>query len=127
MIDYNEQLVKIKIYYFMKYIIVIILIVVHYSLIGQNNSVRQQSLEMLQQADNMLRFGGDVERVLILYGDIIQSDPSSSEAYMKRANLLTRLGRTNEAMRDYNMSLTLNPKSAMIYDYRAKLKILQSS
>jgi tetratricopeptide (TPR) repeat protein len=86
---------------------------------------RLDALQLIQQGDIALRLGNS-ERALEHYTNAIQLDHSFADAYMKRASLLTRMGRYNEAVLDMDQALHYNPMSQYIHDRRAKVRILMS-
>ncbi|NNC83194.1 MAG: tetratricopeptide repeat protein, partial [Flavobacteriales bacterium] len=81
--------------------------------ITQTQSPRLTAIQIIQEADNMLRTGRTQE-ALLAYTSAINMDYSFAEAYMKRARLYQLLGQTYEAMKDYDRALELNPYSEYV-------------
>ena len=67
----------------------------------RTSAARQSALVLLSQGDNDLR-RSDVEGAIKKYTNAILVDPSFAEAYMKRANVYSRIMRSTEALEDYN-------------------------
>jgi tetratricopeptide (TPR) repeat protein len=86
---------------------------------------RLDAIQLLQKGDLALRLGNS-EEAYMHYTNAIQLDKAFADAYMKRANLLTRTGRYNEALQDMDIAYELNPMSEYILDNRAKLNMLMT-
>lgn len=69
------------------------------------------------EADNLLRLGR-FEEALIAYDNALIVDPYFAEGYIKRAVAKFRLGRTNEAERDYRQGLKINPYAGDLHGYK---------
>jgi len=89
---------------------------------GQSTA-RKQSLEMIILGDNLMHIASWSE-ALYAYDNAIALDRTFATAYMKKATVLAKLGRTKEAQKLYDKAIELNPSSEYIYDDRAKLKML---
>jgi tetratricopeptide (TPR) repeat protein len=81
------------------------------------------AVQHVQQGDMALKIG-DWEKAMFHYTNAVFIDPDYADAFMKRAMLFGKMGRTNESLEDYNRAISLNPHSAFLYDQRAKLKII---
>lgn len=57
----------------------------------------------------------------------IESRPNCSKCYFARGYALEKLGKTSEALKDYNKAIKLNPKDANVYFYRGMLCMVQPS
>ena len=86
-------------------------------------SNRTEAIRLIQEGDNMMSFA-NWQEALFAYDNAIAIDPSYSTAFMKKANLLAKIGRNQEALKLYDRAIQLNPYSEYIYDSRAKLKML---
>ncbi|MDQ3102054.1 MAG: tetratricopeptide repeat protein, partial [Bacteroidota bacterium] len=80
---------------------------------------------VIQQGDVALRMGNS-EKAYEHYTNAIQMDPAFAEAYMKRASLLMRTGRYNEALQDLDQAYHYNPQSGYVLDQRSKVRLLMS-
>ncbi len=60
------------------------------------------------------------EEAVLAYDRAIAQDPWFSDAYLKRAILLQKLGRTTEASRDLQMANRLNPYIADLYGFNGR-------
>ncbi len=107
-----------------QYVIVALLLLSNALVHGQADR-RLDAIQALQQGDMLVRLGNS-ERALEHYTNAIFMDASFADAYMKRASLLTRMGRYNEALQDMDKALHYNPMSEYILDQRAKVRILAS-
>ena len=106
------------------FLILISVFLLPITVLGQQN-IRLDAIQLLQKGDLALRLGNS-EEAYLHYTNAIQLDRSFADAYMKRANLLTRTGRYNEALQDIDVAYDLNPMSEYIIDSRAKLQNLMS-
>ena len=84
---------------------------------------RIASIGEIQRGNNLLSMAIWPE-ALSAFDNAIILDPSFATAYMKKANLLAKIGRTVEAEQLYAKAIQLNPYSAYIYDSRAKSRML---
>ena len=84
---------------------------------------RTEALQLIQKGDNFMS-GANWQDALFAYDNAITQDPTFATAYMKKANLLAKIGRRQEAVKLYDRAVQLNPYSEYIYDSRAKLKML---
>lgn len=84
---------------------------------------RVASLEELQKGENLMSMAFWPE-ALMAFDNAITLDPTFADAYMKKASLLAKIGRTIEAEQLYAKAVQLNPYSAYIYDSRAKSRML---
>lgn len=76
-------------------------------------------MQRLVAADNLVRRYRWEEAVL-MYDNVIAQDPFFSDAYVKRALLKYKLGRTSEAQNDIAMAARLNPYAADVYGYNGR-------
>jgi tetratricopeptide (TPR) repeat protein len=84
---------------------------------------RSQALFIVSQGDLLMR-NGEPEKAIFKYTDAIVSDPNCSEAYMKRASANAKILRWEQAQKDYNVAVSLNPSSVIFYESRHKLYLL---
>jgi tetratricopeptide (TPR) repeat protein len=78
-------------------------------------------------ADNLVK-SGQLEQALLEYDNILEASPDYVDIYMRRAVLLSRLGRIPEAIQDYNMAKQLDPYVVEVFDIQGrinKLKVLK--
>lgn len=80
-------------------------------------SARRQSIDHILEGDNFLRMG-NWEYALNAYNNAVISDPQYGDAYMKRALVYEKLGRSRESQSDYQTAISLNPYSVFIFDKR---------
>lgn len=106
-------------------LVFIFLLVTSFCLRIDAQSSRDEGYNHLRQGDNALAMG-QWDIAIVHYTNAIQFDVTWADPLMKRANLLFRMGRVQEALLDYNKAMLINPYSEFIYDRRAKLKILAS-
>jgi len=78
---------------------------------------------MINNAQN-LAMRNEMEKALILYDKVINTEPDFADAYMHRALLLYTIGRSTEAQRDYQQAIRLNPYIADLYGYNGKFSRL---
>jgi len=87
-------------------------IFVYLLLIIPANSLKSQNLsdvnQILQEADFNIRIG-NWEKAIMQFDNAIQMDVNNAEPYVKRAMLLEKIGRYNEATKDYNEAIRINP------------------
>ena len=84
---------------------------------------RQQSIQLIKQGDYYLQMA-DLIKAEDAYNRAIEADISYADAYMKRASFLRVMNRFDEAMRDYNVAISINPFSEYIFNERSKLKMI---
>lgn len=109
---------------FLMLIVVLLYMGVLFSLTVEGQTVnRKKAQDLIIWSDNMVRAGAWQEGLMHL-DNAIAMDPGFSTAYMKKAALLGKLRRTDEAMSLINKALQINPYSMYIYDERAKIKML---
>lgn len=65
------------------------------------------------------------EKALTNLESAIKNDPDCSKCYFARGYALENLGRTFEALVDYDRAIKLNPRDTNIYFYRGMLRMLQ--
>ena len=65
------------------------------------------------ESDNQLKFG-NTEQAILLLDNAIAQNPFFAETYLKRSQILTRLGRKAEAREDFLTAQRLNPYLAKI-------------
>jgi tetratricopeptide (TPR) repeat protein len=80
-------------------------------------SARREAINHILEGDNFLRMG-NWEYALNSYNNAVLSDSQYGDAYMKRALVHEKLGRSKESQHDYNMAIGLNPYSIFIFDKR---------
>lgn len=71
-------------------------------------------------ADNLVR-AGQLEQALFEYDNILESSPDYVDIYMRRAVLLSRLGRIPEAVQDYNTAKQLDPYVVEVFDVQGRI------
>lgn len=71
-------------------------------------------------ADNLVR-AGQLEQALLEYDIILESSPDYVDIYMRRAVLLSRLGRIPEAVQDYNTAKQLDPYVVEVFDVQGRI------
>ncbi|MFK8043897.1 MAG: tetratricopeptide repeat protein [Crocinitomicaceae bacterium] len=106
-----------------RFLVILCFVMIATQSLAQNSIARQKAISLVSEGDNHLRLGG-WQNALISYTNAIQTDPEYAVAYMKRGQLNERILRTNEAERDYNQAIYLNPLIDIFYDQRARLRIL---
>lgn len=94
------------------------------------NSSTPNSIDAMSRsvrADNLVR-SGQYEEALLEYDNILESSPDYVDGYMRRAILLSRLGRLTEAVQDYNSARQLDPYVVEVFDIHGrinKMKVLK--
>lgn len=63
---------------------------------------------------------GDDEKALTLWGDAIKENPQSAVLFAKRAQLLLKMNKPMNAMKDADHALDLNPDQALAYRVRGR-------
>ena len=86
-------------------------------------SSRAEALQLINDGDRLMSLA-NWQDALFAYDAAVTMDPTFATAYMKKANLLAKIGRQQEAMKLYDKAIQLNPYSEYVYDTRAKLKML---
>ena len=89
---------------------------------GRTFSVKNFGEDLMRQlihADNLIR-RYRWEEAILAYDNVIAQDPLFSDAYIKRALLKYKLGRTTEARRDLEIATRLNPYAADVYGYNGR-------
>ncbi len=81
-------------------------------------------LGLLNDSENQFRVGNSEQAILILDNALAQY-PFLVETYLKRAELLTRMGRQREAKEDLETARRLNPYVTDFYLSKKSLGILQ--
>lgn len=79
-------------------------------------------------ADNLVK-AGQFEQALFEYDNILEAAPDYVDGYMRRALLLSRLGRLPEAIQDYNTAKQLDPYVVEVFDIYGrinKMKVLKN-
>lgn len=90
---------------------------------AQQSPERIAALKEVQKADNLMSLL-IWQDALFAYDNAMAIDPTFAQAYMKKAELLAKLGRRTEAEKVYQKALKINPYAAYIYDGRAKMRML---
>jgi tetratricopeptide (TPR) repeat protein len=99
-----------------------VLLTISSSIFAQIGNLRS-GLEAYTSGENRMKVN-DWQGAALDYTNAIAADPGYAEAYYKRSVVYTKLGRLNEAIKDQNEALRLNPGILKIYDERAKIKML---
>ncbi len=79
------------------------------------------------RADNLVK-AGQYEQALSVYDNILEPSPYYVDGYMRRAVLLSILGRLPEAVQDYNSAKQLDPYVVEVFDFYGrinKMKVLK--
>lgn len=94
--------------------------------IGEQTIYGKDIMPFFVKSDNLL-LAGEYEKAIIVLDNVVAEYPQFAEGYMKRAMALYRVGRLQEAQRDYQTAIKYNPYIADLYGYNndlSKLNIL---
>ncbi|MXV72970.1 tetratricopeptide repeat protein, partial [Candidatus Poribacteria bacterium] len=75
-------------------------------------------LELEYERGNFLMLLGEIEAAIKAYSDVIELNPSYSEAYNNRGVVYANKGEYDLAIKDFNTALELNPNDFFAYNNR---------
>ncbi len=76
---------------------------------------------------NLYSESGELAAARNLYGEAIALDPTLLAAYLNRANVQVREERREQAIRDYERYLSLNPQASQAAAVREMIRVLQEA
>jgi len=66
-------------------------------------------------------FQGDARKALLDLNEVIRNDPNNPTSYYKRAKALQKLGRVDDALKDYDQAIARDPQKSQYYIGRASV------